>query len=113
MILIVHPVKLTFGVHGSSVEKTRLSDSEFADVNHFLHFAESFLIDFTHLEGYKVPEVFFMTAQSIADLSYNFSPLGCWNNAPFEVSLLSFAHQVLIIFESCIFNFCNKRAISR
>ncbi len=51
MPLLVHAVPGPFGVHRQAVELARQSGGEFADVDHLLHFADTFGANLAHLQG--------------------------------------------------------------
>ena len=58
------------------------TNSEVADVNHLLHFAESFGADFSDFDLNKIGESIFMLAQLNAKMTNDFTAHRCWDTSP-------------------------------
>ena len=113
MVLIVHAVKRAFGMHGGSVQQTRLAYGKLADINHFLNFAQAFLINFTHFERYQVAQLFFISSECFPNLVNNQAAFRSRNNPPFLISFLCFGYNMFVIIQGSVCYFRDKRAINR
>ena len=97
MILLVEPVFEPLGAHGPAVELPRQTDSEFADIDHFLNFTKPFLQRFTSLPGHQGAKFGFRPPQRFTDLAYYLSPFGRRDTTPGLKGLFGQCRAVLII----------------
>ena len=77
-----HAVARTFGGDRQAVELTGETDREIADVDHFLHFAETFGRDLAGFDGDEAAEIGLMGAQFLAEQADQFAALRGGNQAP-------------------------------
>src|SRR5690554_6113831 len=113
MVLVIHSVAGTFAMDGKTVELARKTDRKIADVDHFLHFAQTFLIAFSHFVGNQFSEWFFEPSQFISKLAHNFTALWCWFQSPSFKGFGGCGHYFFIIFFGSGLYFRNKLGINR
>jgi hypothetical protein len=88
MVLVVHAVFRSLGVHGVSVELPGLAHGKVADVDHLLDFTQSFLEGFAHLVGHQGSQWLLISPELMADLADNLSPPGCRHLSPLQKGLV-------------------------
>ena len=72
------------GLDREAVELTRQADGEVADVDHLLHFAETFRLDLADLDRHQPTEFGFGGAQFLGEQADKFAPARRRDAAPFE-----------------------------
>ncbi|MNI17223.1 hypothetical protein D3C73_705880 [compost metagenome] len=79
-----HPVFGPFGCDRQSIELAGKTNREIADVDHFLHFAETFGGYLADLDRNETAERRLGAAQFLAEQADQFAALGCRHKTPFE-----------------------------
>ena len=84
-----HAVLEAFGGDRQTVELARKPHGVVANVDHLLHFAETFGLGLAGLDGNEPAERALIAAQLFAKQPHQFAALGTWDQAPFEESRMS------------------------
>jgi hypothetical protein len=82
LVLLVHAVAGTLGVHGQAVQLARQADREVADVDHLLHFAVALGLDLAHLQRDQRAQRVLVLAQRVGAQADRFAALGRGHVAP-------------------------------
>ena len=82
MPLLVHAVTGTLGMHGQAIQLSGEPYGKITDVNHLLHFSQTFLVGFTHFVRHQLAQVSLHFAKGIADLTNDLSTLGSRHQPP-------------------------------
>ncbi len=98
MPLLIHTMQRTLTVHGQAIQLTAEAYSEIADIDHLLHFAQSFLQAFAHFIAHQFAEVLLVFAEFITQLTNHFSTLGRRPHPPFAECLFGGLHDHFIFF---------------
>eukprot|EP01132_Coremiostelium_polycephalum_P017959 gene17958-biopygen9566 len=77
-----HVVARTLGGDGQAVQLARQADGEVADVDHFLHFTQTFLGDLAGFPRHQLAEVGLVLAQHVAELAHQLTTTGGRHLAP-------------------------------
>ncbi len=80
--IFLHGVVGAFGLDGEAVELAADTDSEVADVDHFLDFAAPLFDDLAAFEGDELAEVFLVFSEFVAKESNKLTASGSRNFAP-------------------------------
>ncbi len=93
-----HAMASAFGCDGETVELTRQTDCEIADVDHFLYFAEAFRRNLASFERNETAEIFLGSAEFFTQETDQFATLWSWNSAPCAESFVSLVDDLDCIF---------------
>ena len=77
-----------FRYNREAVELARQPNRKIADVDHLLHFAQSFLQDLAALDRDETAERRLRTSQLLAETTHEFATLRCWDQAPGQIRLV-------------------------
>ena len=95
--LLVHTVPGTLAVHGEPVQLARKTHGKIADVDHFLHLAQPFLVRFTHFVRNEGAQFGFYLTQFVAELANDFATLRSGHRAPGFVRLGVGFHHLFVV----------------
>ena len=73
-------------------------NSKITDINHFLHFSQSFLQTFSHFKGNEFSQGVLVLPQRFSDLSDYFSTFGCRYLSPLMEGSCCFVDHGIIAF---------------
>src|SRR5262249_41617329 len=77
-----HPMSGPLGRDGEPVKLARETDSEIADVDHFLNFAKAFLENLPILQRDEAAELLLVLAQGLAETAHEFATARRGNGSP-------------------------------
>src|SRR5699024_10409681 len=97
MPLLVHAVLGALRGHGFTVKHARLADGKITDIDHLLHFSQTFLVDLPHFVSHQPSQILFMVPTFQTYLPDNLPALGGRNHTPFTKSLLSFVDNLVVL----------------
>ena len=94
MPIFHHFVARTFGRDGQTVKLARQAKGEIADVDHFLNFAKTFLIDLATFKRHQTAKRFFGRAELITQKTDQFAAAWTRNLTPCAKCLFSIADHI-------------------
>src|SRR6185437_1550386 len=92
-----HAMAGPLGGDGEAVELAREADSEIADIDHLLHFAEAFLQDLAGLDRDETAELGLVRAQGLAEAAHQLAAPWRRHTAPAEEGAMRRADRALHI----------------
>ncbi|RMO11514.1 hypothetical protein ALQ47_05296 [Pseudomonas cichorii] len=98
-----HVVAWTFGGDGQAVKLTGKADSEVADIDHFLHFTQTFLSDLAGFDGHQFAQRRFVFAQHFTEDAHQLATAWSRNRAPFQkraVGAVDAGHDLRLAFQA-------------
>ena len=84
-----------------TVELAAQTNCEVTDVDHFLHFTQTFLQRLAHFVAHQGTERILLLTEGISELADHLSPFGRRNIPPFNESGLRRSNDSLVFFLSC------------
>ena len=97
--LFIHAVVGAFRVHCLTIKHARLSYGKISNINHFLNFADTFFLNFSHFQRYKISQRILFIPQRIAHFTDQITPHRCWYHAPLiKGRLCLFDYLFIVVF---------------